>query len=253
MQQQFAHYNYILRLADNALVTSYRLSEWCSNAPLLEEDLALTNFALDYTGRAQLLFDYASKLEGKGRSADDLAYRRAERQFQNNLICELPNGDFAFTIARLFFYSTFELYHYPLLVNSADETIAAIAAKAIKEIKYLQAHAADWMLRLGDGTEESKRRLINAIEQLLPFLTELFEVDEIDQLLVLQAIAADISQIKDQWLQHVNYTMVEATLLPIILPVYGQSGGKQGVHTEYLGHILCEMQYLQRAYPDAIW
>ena len=250
MTQQQALYKYCLRLGDNALVQSYRLSEWCSNGPILEEDLALTNFALDMTGRAQALLTYAGKIDGNGKTDDDLAYRRGEREFYNILMHELPNGDFANTIARLFYSATFEYLFFSGLMNSTDETLAAIAAKSIKEVKYHMAHATDWVLRLGDGTEESHRRMQNGISENWMFTGEMFEMDEVETLLA--GVSVDVSDMKAKWLGQVSKVMAEATLT---LPTdnYMQTGGRNGIHTEYLGHILSEMQYLQRAYPTATW
>ncbi len=252
MNRETALYNYALRLGDNALVLSYRLSEWCSRAPMIEEDLALTNFALDMIGRAQALLKYAGEVEGKGRTDDDLAYRRPERQFYNNLITELPNGDFAHTMARQLFISVFESYLFEDLQQSKDETIAAIAAKTLKEVKYHRRHAEDWVKRLGDGTEESYQRMQNAVNALWMYTGELFETDEVEEELITAGIAADPKAIRSRWYGHIENVLKEATLL---MPGdgYMQSGSKRGVHTEYLGHILSEMQYLQRAYPDATW
>jgi ring-1,2-phenylacetyl-CoA epoxidase subunit PaaC len=252
MTTEQALYKYSLRLGDNALIQSYRLSEWCSNAPLLEEDLALTNFALDMIGRAQLLLSYAGVVEGKGKTDDDLAYRRCERQFTNTLISELPNGDFAFTVARLFFTSVYEYFFFTELQNSADDTLKAIAAKTLKEVKYHKAHATDWMLRLGGGTEESNRRVQAAVNALWMYTGEMFETDKVDAVLQDLNIAVDMPPVKAKWNTYIQEVLLEAGLL---LPAadYMQTGGKNGVHTEYLGHILSEMQYLQRAYPDATW
>ncbi len=252
MTQQEALYKYCLRMGDDALIQSYRLSEWCSNAPILEEDLALTNFALDMTGRAQAMLSYAGQVEGKGRTDDDLAYKRKERDFYNHLIMELPNGDFAYTIARLFFTSTFEFFFFNQLQNSADTTLAAIAAKTIKEVRYHNAHAIDWVLRLGDGTEESHNKIQKAVNELWMFTGELFETEEVDALLRDQNIAVDMPVIADKWKEHVAQVLSEATLT-IPESGYMQSGSNKGIHTEHLGHILTEMQYLQRAYPEATW
>ncbi len=252
MTEQQALYKYCLRLGDNALIQSYRLSEWCSNAPILEEDLALTNFALDMTGRAQALLSYAGKLDGNNKTDDDLAYKRGERDFYNLLITEQPNGDFAHTIARLLYTSTFEYFFYTELLHSADATLAAIAAKTIKEIKYHKAHATDWVLRLGDGTEESHYRMQQGIDSLWMFTGEMFETGEADALLRDKNVAVDLGAVKSKWQASIAAVLAEATLA---LPKdeYMQTGSLQGVHTEYLGHILTEMQYLQRAYPEAIW
>lgn len=252
MTEQEALYTYCLTLGDDPLIQSYRLSEWCSNAPILEEDLALTNFALDMTGRAQSLLGYAGEVEGKGRTADDLAYRRGERQFRNRQIMELPNGDFAYTIARLLFTSTFEYLYYTELCNSADKSLAAIAAKAIKEVKYHMAHATDWALRLGDGTEESHYRMQKAVDELWPYTGEMFETDEAEAILRDKNIAVDRALVRSKWENRIKDVLTEATLA-MPAGTYMHSGAAQGIHTEHLGHILTEMQYLQRAYPEAIW
>ncbi|OJW81726.1 MAG: phenylacetate-CoA oxygenase subunit PaaI [Bacteroidetes bacterium 46-16] len=252
MNRETALYNYVLRLGDNALILSYRLSEWCSKAPMIEEDLALTNFALDMIGRAQAYLKYAGEIEGKGRTDDDLAYRRPERQFYNNLITELPNGDFAYTIARQLFISVFECFLFEALQNSKDETIAAIAAKTLKEVRYHRRHAEDWVLRLGDGSEESYQRMQHAVNALWMYTGELFEQDETDRALIEAGIAPDPDTIRANWRSAVETVLKEATLL---MPAddYMQTGSRKGIHTEHLGHILSEMQYLQRAYPGATW
>jgi ring-1,2-phenylacetyl-CoA epoxidase subunit PaaC len=252
MADQKNLYKYLLRLGDNALVLSHRLSEWCSKAPLLEEDLALTNFSLDMIGRAQAFLKYAGEVEGKGRTEDDLAYKRAERLFYNNLIMELPNGDFAFTITRQLFVSAFECLLFEALSNSKDETIAAIAAKTLKEVKYHRAHAEDWVVRLGDGTEESYQRMQKAVNALWMFTGELFETDETDAALLSEGIAADLERIRPQWHTYVSEILAEGKL-QVPADGYMQTGSRKGIHTEHLGHILSEMQYLQRAYPDATW
>jgi len=253
MTEQQALFTYCLRLGDDALIQSYRLSEWCSNGPILEEDLALTNFSLDMIGRAQALLSYAGQIEGKGRTDDDLAYRRGERQFYNHLMVELTNGDFAFTIARQFLVSAFEKFYYTELLHSTDTMLAAIAAKAIKEIKYHLAHAADWMVRLGDGTAQSHDRMQTALNKYWPYTGEFFEQDELAAKLAESGIAPNIELVKEHWDQYIREVIKEATL-SVPETTHMQTGGKRnGIHTENLGHILSEMQYLQRAYPDAIW
>jgi ring-1,2-phenylacetyl-CoA epoxidase subunit PaaC len=245
-------YTYSLRLADNAWILSHRLSEWCSNGPFLEEDLALTNIALDLIGRAQAFYNYAAELEGKGRTADDLAYRRNERQYYNNLLAEMPNGNFADTIARQLFMSVYEYYFFMSLQNSKDETFAALAAKTLKEVKYHIVHAADWVVRLGDGTEESHDKIQQAINGLWMYTGELFDTDETDIMLSEQGIGVDSQSLQTLWETHISEVLEEATL-KIPEAEYMQTGGRQGIHTEHLGRMLGEMQYLQRAYPDAKW
>lgn len=252
MTKQDALFNYCLRLADNSLILGHRLSEWSSKAPIIEEDLALTNMALDLIGRSVALFKYAAEVEGKGHSEDDLAYRRPERQFYNNLLVEQPNGDFAVTIVRQFFNSTFELLLYDELMKSKDATLAGIAAKTIKEIKYHQRHATDWMLRLGDGTPESHLRVQKALNDLWMFSGELFEMNEVDEILVKEGIAVDLNSLKASWKKRIDEVILEATLT-VPTSSFMQTGSRNGIHTEYLGYIIAEMQYLQRAYPDAKW
>ena len=252
MTEQQALFKYCLQLGDDALIHSYRLSEWCSNAPLLEEDLALTNFALDLIGRAQALLGYAGKIEGKGRTEDDLAYKRGERQFYNRLLTEQPNGDFACTMARLLYMSIYEYHFYSQLQNSADVTLAAIAAKTLKEVKYHRAHATDWVIRLGDGTEESNSRMQAAVNGLWAHTGELFEMTEASKMLEESNIAPNTTHLKTKGMEEIHQVLTEAKL---VMPEgkYIQTGSDKGIHSEHLGHILSEMQYLQRAYPDAAW
>lgn len=252
MTQQEALFSYCLRLGDDALIHSYRLSEWCSKAPMLEEDLALTNFALDLTGRARSLFTYAGAIEGKGRTEDDLAYRRGERSFHNRLIYELPKGDFAFTMVRLLFTGTFEYLFYRELMHSKDETLAAVAAKTVKEAQYHMVHAEDWTLRLGQGTEESHGRMQQAVDELWSYTGELFETSKAAAILQDKNIAVDSARVKSKWTEQIEAVLTEAGLRIPETP-YMHTGSEHGVHTEHLGHILTEMQYLQRAYPEATW
>jgi ring-1,2-phenylacetyl-CoA epoxidase subunit PaaC len=252
MKTENSLYHYCLRLADDALILGHRLSELCSKAPFIEEDLAETNIALDMIGRAQALLDYAAQLEGAGRSSDDLAYRRAEPQYYNHLITEQPNGDFAHTIVRQLFISTFELHLYSELEKSRDATVAAIAAKTLKEIRYHFEHAKDWTVRLGDGTTESHRRMQRAVNDLWMYTGELFEMDEVDMALMRDGIAVDLIPVKTLWHHEIKDIFQEAKL-EMPSESYMQTGSRKGIHTEHLGHILSEMQYLQRAYPDAIW
>lgn len=252
MTTKDAIYTYSLRLGDNALILGHRLSELCSKGPILEEDLALTNIALDMIGRAQAVLTYAAETEGKGRTADDIAYRRAENNYYNHLLAEQPNGDFAHTIARQLFISVFDYLFYSELEKSRDETLSAIAKKASKEVKYHMQHAIDWILRLGDGTQESHQRMQKAVNDLWMYTGELFEMDETDIHLMRDGIAPDLIPMKAQWHNDLKTVLSQATLL---MPedTYMQTGSRMGIHTEHLGHILAEMQYLQRTYPDATW
>ncbi len=252
MTTKEATYNYAIRLGDNALILGHRLSELCSRGPILEEDLALTNIALDMIGRAQALLKYAAELEGIGLTEDDIAYRRAEINYHNHLLIEQPNGDFAHIIARQLYLSVYEYLFYSELEKSKDETLAAIAVKATKEVKYHMQHAIDWTLRLGDGTTESHNRMQKGLNDLYMYTGELFEMDHIDTYLLHQHIAVDAIALKAKWQGEIEKVLTEATLA-FPEDTYMQSGSKKGVHTENLGHILSEMQYLQRAYPDAKW
>ena len=219
---------------------------------MLEEDLALTNFALDMTGRAELLLGLAGRLLSPARTADHMAYRRSERQFLNDLIVELPNNDFAFSMMRQFLVSGFEVQLYSALANSSNEELAGIAAKTLKEVRYHFAHATDWVLRMGDGTEESHRRAQQALERLWPYTHELFEMTDEEKPLIAAGIAVDNSTLWQAWIEQLETIVADATLkLPQTNHI--QRGGHRGIHTEHLGHILTELQYLQRAYPDATW
>lgn len=252
MTKQEALFSYTLRLGDNALILGHRLSEWSSKGPLLEEDIAMTNMALDLIGRADAMLKYAAQVEGTGRTEDDLAYKRGERQFLCNLIVQLPNGDFGYTIARQLIMSAFDLCLYEELVKSKDETIAAISAKAVKEVKYHLKFATDWTLRLGDGTEESHQRIQKSFNEIWMYTGELFEMNEVDAILIKEGIAVDLNSLKARWKKIMTEVLLEATLT-VPADAYMQTGSRKGVHTESLGYILAEMQYLQRAYPDAKW
>jgi ring-1,2-phenylacetyl-CoA epoxidase subunit PaaC len=245
-------FNYLLRLADSSLILGHRLSEWCGHGPVLEEDIALTNISLDFVGRANSLYEYAGKVEGKGRTEDDLAYLRNEREFYNNLLAEQPNGDFAQTILRQYLTDVFEIHFYEALSKSKDETLAGIAAKSLKEIQYHLRHSNSWMLRLGDGTAESNRRLQNSLDEIYRFTGSLFETDENDSALVAAGIAPDIAAILQQWQKDVD-AMFEKAMLKKPEKVWMQKGSLQGRHTEHFGFILAEMQSLHRSYPGVKW
>ncbi len=252
MTTQEALFKYTLRLGDSSLILSHRLSEWTSKGPFLEEDLALTNIALDILGQAKSLLEYAAKVEDKGRTEDSFAYFRGEREFYNNLICEQPNGDYAKTIVRQFFVDTFDIYFYEALSKSKDETLAGIAAKSLKEIQYHLRHSSSWVKRFGDGTEESHDRAQDAINDLWSFTNEMFDMDEVDAILIKEGIAVDLNAVKEKWTKHVIEVIDESTLsLPETQ--FSIRGGKNGVHSEHLGRLLAEMQYLARMHPDATW
>ncbi len=239
-----------LLLADTTLVLGHRLSEWTGHAPMLEEELALANAALDLIGQARSLYAYAAELEGKGRSEDDLAYLRDAPDYRNWLIAELPNGDFARTVLRQFLTSAFLHPFWRALMESRDATLAAIAAKAEKEAAYHLRHAGEWVIRLGDGTDESHRRMREALDELWPYTGEMFEADAT---LLADGIAPDPAALRPGWEAMVARVLAEATL-PMPAPgAWMQSGGRRGVHTEYLGHLLAVMQHVPRSYPGAVW
>jgi ring-1,2-phenylacetyl-CoA epoxidase subunit PaaC len=243
---------YALRLGDDALVLAQRLSEWSARAPELEEDLALTNIALDLLGQARQLLTRAGELEGEGRHEDDLAYLRGDREFLNTLIVEQPNGDFARTIARQLMFSTYQLALYDRLRDSADPVISGVAEKAVKEVAYHRDHAREWTLRLGDGTEESHRRMQEGVDWMWPLAAELFEHDELTERLVAAGIAADARELRPAWEHFVGGVLEEATLDRPETP-YAATGGRRGEHSEALGHMLAIMQSTHRAYPGATW
>ncbi|MGS2722793.1 1,2-phenylacetyl-CoA epoxidase subunit PaaC [Porticoccus sp. GXU_MW_L64] len=244
--------DYAIRLADDSLTLGHRLSEWCSNGPFLEEDIALINVSLDYVGRAKMFYEYAGKAEGKGRSEDDICYLRDAREYRNLLINELPKGDFAFTIVRQFFVDVFNLLFYTELQKSTDSTLAAIAGKSIKETTYHLRRSKDWMVRLGDGSEDSHNRCQTAIDELWDYVTEMFDMDELETALVAQGVAVNRTQLREQWQQMIQDVTNEATLT---LPDHDIAirGGRTGIHTEHLGYLLAELQYVQRAYPGNSW
>jgi ring-1,2-phenylacetyl-CoA epoxidase subunit PaaC len=245
-------FDYTLRLADTSLILGHRLSEWIGHAPLLEEELALGNIALDLIGQARALYAYAGTVEAMGRDEDALAYRRDAGEFRNILLVEQPNGDFAHTIVRQLLYSAFAHPFWGGLARSRDTALAAIAAKAEKEAAYHSRHAGEWLIRLGDGTEESHRRAQQALEDLWFYSGEMFETDAVEGALIATAVAIDPGVIRTQWEATVDGVLLEATLrCPVA--AWMQSGGRSGRHSEHLGHVLATMQFLQRAYPGATW
>jgi ring-1,2-phenylacetyl-CoA epoxidase subunit PaaC len=245
-------FNLSLRLADDALVLGHRLSEWCGHAPMLEEDIALANLGLDLIGQARAFYTYAGQIEGRGRDEDKLAYFRNVFDFQNVLLVEQPNGDFAATIARQFLYAAFAHPYFQALQQSSDKTLSEIAAKAVKEMAYHVRHSSEWMIRLGDGTDESRRRVVAALDELWSYSGELFESDPSEQVLVKAGVAPDRALLKPQWDVKIAQVLKQATLdLPT--PRAMQSGGRRGIHSEHLGHLLATMQVLAREHPDAVW
>jgi ring-1,2-phenylacetyl-CoA epoxidase subunit PaaC len=243
---------YTLRRADDALILGHRLSEWCGHAPILEEDMALANMGLDLLGQARELYSYAADVEGKGNDEDKFAYLRDVRQYRNLLLLEQPNGDFAHTMVRQFLYSAFADLYWRAMMKSGDTTLAAIAAKSEKESAYHLRHSSEWIVRLGDGTEESHARAQAAIDHLWAFTGEMFEADASERGLIDAGIAVDPAGLRPQWLETVSGVVSEATL---DLPGsdWMQQGGRDGRHSEHLGHLLSELQSMQRTFPGAAW
>jgi ring-1,2-phenylacetyl-CoA epoxidase subunit PaaC len=243
---------YALRRADDALILGHRLSEWCGHAPAMEEDMALANMGLDLLGQARELYSYAADVEGQGNDEDKFAYLRDVRQYRNLLLLEQPNGDFARTMVRQFFYAAFADLYWRAMMKSSDATLAAIAAKSEKESAYHLRHSSEWMVRLGDGTEESHRRAQTAVDDLWAYTGEMFEVDESERALIERGVAVDPATLHPRWLKTVSGVMGEATL---VLPESGwmQRGGRGGKHSEHLGHLLSELQSMQRTFPGATW
>lgn len=246
------HFNYLLQLGDNALILSQRLGEWCGHGPVLEQDIAMTNIALDLLGQARMLLSYAGELEGAGHSEDDLAYFRDAHQFHNVLLVEQPNTDWAYTIVRQFFFDTFQYFNYQALLKSRDERLSAIAEKALKEVTYHLRFSSEWMVRLGDGTEVSHKKMQTALDDLWMFSGELIRPNDTERRMAEAGIAADLSAIAPLWRAKVAATLEEATLSQPDND-WMQSGGKDGRHSEHLGFMLAEMQHIQRTYPGLEW
>lgn len=243
---------YALRLGDDALVLTQRLSEWSSRAPELEEDVALTNIALDLLGQARMLLSHAAELEGAGRTEDDLAYLRDERAFTNVQMVEQPIGDFAVTIARQLLFSTYQLLLYTALRTSTDATIAAVAAKAVKEVAYHVDHAEQWTRRLGEGTAVSNARMQAGLDAMWPFVAELFEADDLVRALSAEGVAVDPTTQQAEWDRRIDAVLADATL-ERPTSSWTARGGRDGVHSEHMGFLLAELQNLHRSHPGATW
>ncbi len=243
---------YTLRLADTALVLGHRLSEWSGYGPTLEEDIALSNLGLDLIGQARLLYDYAGKVEGKGRDEDTLAYLRDAPDYRNVLLVEQPNGDFAMTVVRQFLYAAYAAPFHEALAHSQDVVLAGVGQKAAKEMVYHLHHAGEWLIRLGDGTVESRLRAQKALDGLLPYVDELFAVDGVDQDLIDRGMAPDVRMLREGYEATLDYVLREATLQRNP-PVLHQSGGRDGQHSEHLVSLLTDMQSLHRAHPGVVW
>lgn len=246
------HFNYLLQLGDNALILAQRLGEWCGHGPVLEQDIALTNIALDLLGQARMLYTHAGDLEGKGRTEDQLAYFRDAHEFRNVLLVEQPNEDWAYTVARQFYFDVFNFYQYQALLESRDDGLAAIAEKAIKEVTYHLRYSGEWVIRLGDGTPTSHQKMQTAVDERWMYTGELTTPNATDLQVAETGIGPALNTIKPLWEAKVRSVLTEATL-QIPAKEWMQTGGKDGRHTEQLGYILAEMQHLQRTYPGLDW
>jgi len=243
---------YVLRIADACLIHGQRLSEWCGHAPVLEEDIALANIALDHIGQARSLLTLAGVLEGRGRDEDALAFLRPEREYRNVTMLELPNGDFARTVLRSFLWASFMKVLCTALGSSTNAQLAAIAAKSLKEVRYHRLHSGDWVVRLGDGTPESARRMAEALALLWPYTTEWFADDAVDVQAAASGLGPAWSTLEAAWRAEVEPMLAEATLKPAAVTPF-RSTGKLGRHSEHMGFLLAEMQSLPRAFPGAVW
>jgi ring-1,2-phenylacetyl-CoA epoxidase subunit PaaC len=250
--QAGALFRYVLRLGDLSLVLGQRLGEWVGHSPALEEDLGIANIALDLIGQARLLLTYAGEVEGRGRGEDEMAFLREHGEYLNAVLAEQPNGDFGHTIVRQVLIDAFQLEMYERLANSTDQRLAAIAAKSVKEVAYHLRYSGGWLVRLGDGTEESHTRVQAALDSLWPYTVELFAEDELDRAMADQGVAPRLSEVKSAWGRRIDDILAEATLRkPQDRPHAWH--GKRGQHSEHLGYMLAEMQHLQRSHPGARW
>ncbi|WP_426165055.1 1,2-phenylacetyl-CoA epoxidase subunit PaaC [Pseudoduganella sp. R-34] len=245
--------NYLLRLGDNAMVLSQRLCELCGKGPALEEDMALSNVSLDLLGQTRMWYTYAAELEGAGRDEDKLAYLRDAHDYKNVLLVEQPNGNYAHTLVRQFFFDTWHYFLIGALTKSSDPRIAEIAEKSLKEVTYHLRRSGDLIVRLGDGTDVSHQFTQTAIDELWMYTGEVFNYDAVDEAMVAEGVAPPAAMLREQWLSHVSDILGEATLAMPAADAWMQKGGKQGRHTEHLGYLLAEMQFLQRAYPGSEW
>jgi ring-1,2-phenylacetyl-CoA epoxidase subunit PaaC len=245
-------YKYILGIADNTLILGQRLGELCGHGPSLETDIACTNISLDMLGQARNYYQYAAKVKGNNYTEDDIAFLRKENEYLNVLLVEQPNTDFAYIISRQFLFDVYHLLFLNNLKNSKNLTLSAIANKAIKEVSYHYRFSSDWIIRLGDGTEESHQKIQNAINDLWTYTDELFHQTETDKSMIAEGIGVDILKLKEEYFKRVKLILEEATI-EIPESKYFQKGGKQGMHTEHLGFLLADLQYMQRTFPNMQW
>jgi ring-1,2-phenylacetyl-CoA epoxidase subunit PaaC len=252
MEKKDALINYSLRIADTCLILGQRLAEWCSKGPSLEEDLALTNVSLDLFGQARILFGYVATLKGNNETEDTLAYLRNEREFYSALIVERPNGHFGDTIARSFLIDAFNYHFYTKLKGSSNANIAAFAEKSLKEVTYHLRHSSEWVVRLGDGTDVSHEKIKKSLNKLWSYTGDLFDMNDVDALLIKEGIAIDKNELKPLWDETIN-TVLKRAKLDRPADAFMHSGSIKAMHSEHLGHLLCEMQYIPRSYPNAEW
>lgn len=245
-------FTFVLRLADDHLVMGHRISEWCGHAPMLEEDLALPNIALDLIGQCRALYTYAGEIEGAGRTEDQLAYLRTDRDYTNCLLVERPNQDFGHTMLKVLYFSAFMEPFWQEMAASTDATLAGIAGKAVKETAYHLRHSAEWVIRLGDGTEESTRRMADAVSALHPYTAEMFETDNVTKAMTAKGIAPDPAKLRPPWETAIAQVLDQA-MLEVPNVQWPRSGGRKGLHGEELGPMLAEMQSLQRQMPGLTW
>lgn len=245
-------FEYVLRWADNALILGQRLGEWCGHGPILEEDIALTNISLDLIGQSRSLLTYAGEIQGEGNDEDKLAFFRDVRAYRNTLLTEQPNGHFGDTIARQFLFDHFSWLAFDALRGSNDETLAAIAEKSLKEVTYHRRHSSEWMIRLGDGTEESHDKIQQSLNELWTYTGELYTPDNLDKEAMEAGVGIDLDELKGYWKQNVEGVLKQANL-QMPEDQWMQTGGKKGAHSEHLGFLLAEMQHIPRTYPDAQW
>ncbi len=245
-------YNYILSIADNSLILGQRLGELCGHGPTLETDIAGTNISLDLIGQCRNYYQYAAKIQGEGKTEDDLAFLRLERDYKNVLLVEQPNEHFGYVMGRQYLFDAFHLLFMNELLNSKDETLAAIAKKGIKEVSYHKRFSGDWVKRLGDGTDESNAKMQEAIDELWAFTDELFDLTEADKAMISEGIGVDTSKFKEKYYEEVSELLKESNL-QVPERKYFIKGGKNGTHSEYMGYILSDLQYMQRTYPNMEW
>ncbi len=252
MENKEALINYCLRLGDSSLILGQRMAEWCSNGPILEEDIAMTNISLDLFGQSRILYSYIAELKGGDETEDTIAFKRNEREFYNTLLSERPNGHFGDTIARNFLIDAFNFHYYKKLIDSKDEVISSFAEKSLKEVTYHLRHSSEWMVRLGDGTDESKEKIQTSLNKVWKYSADMFDMNDGDKALVEEGIAVNPELIMLLWSETIDKVLKRAKLTR---PEdgYFHMGSRNGIHSEHLGHLLTEMQYLQRAYPDAKW